>query len=149
MLWQAQLGQITGRGALVGVGTAAPVNTVLPVISGSPAVGSTLSTTNGTWTGSPTPTYAYQWKRNGGNIGGATSSTYLLVIADLTTMIAVAVTATNTAGGASATSVAVGPISSAPATARSAVLMGLGTVVVNASTTARDANVNGVMVNLR
>ena len=82
----------------------APVNTVAPVISGTAVVGQTLSSTTGTWTGAPTPTYAYQWKRNGSNIASATSSTYTLVQADATFAITCAVTATNIAGSAEATS---------------------------------------------
>ena len=82
----------------------APVNTVAPVISGTPTVGQTLSSTTGTWTGNPTPTYTYQWKRNGSNIASATSSTYILVQADATFAITCAVTGTNVAGAAEATS---------------------------------------------
>jgi len=82
----------------------APVNTVAPVISGTNVVGSTLSSTTGTWTGTPTITYTYQWKRNGSNIASATSSTYTLVQADATFAITCAVTATNLAGSAEATS---------------------------------------------
>jgi hypothetical protein len=82
----------------------APVNTVAPVISGTPTVGQTLSSTTGTWTGNPTPTYTYQWKRNGSNIASATSSTYTLVQADATFAITCAVTGTNVAGAAEATS---------------------------------------------
>ncbi len=86
-------------------GTAtAPVNTVAPVISGTAVVGQTLSSTTGTWTGTPTITYAYQWKRNGSNIVSATSSTYTLVQADATFAITCVVTATNVAGSAEATS---------------------------------------------
>ncbi len=81
-----------------------PVNTVLPVVSGSTTIGSLLSTTDGTWTGTPAPTFTYQWKRNGVAIGGATANTYTLVIADNGTTITVTVTATNVAGNASATS---------------------------------------------
>jgi hypothetical protein len=88
----------------------------VPVISGTTTVGSSLSTTNGSWTGSPTPSYAYQWKRGGTNISGATSSTYLLVTADLAAMITVTVTATNASGSASATSAGVGPITAASGT---------------------------------
>ena len=40
---------------------AAPVNTAAPVVSGTAQVGSSLSTTTGTWTNSPTG-YAYQWQ---------------------------------------------------------------------------------------
>ncbi len=135
MLWQAaRWGYITGRGALEGAGVSIPVNTVLPVISGTPSVTMTLTTTTGTWVGTPTITYAYQWKRNGSSIGGATSNSYLLVIADLATTITVTVTATNGLGNASATSAGVGPIGTAPATARSAMLTG---AFVNTSTTQR------------
>ena len=87
-----------------------PANTVLPVISGTPMTGMTLTTTDGTWTGFPAPTFTYQWKRGGSAISGATANSYLLVSADVGTMITVTVTATNTAGNASATSAAVGPI---------------------------------------
>jgi hypothetical protein len=96
-----------------GVVTAPPVNTAVPAISGSANIGSTLSTTNGTWTGAPPPTYAYQWKRGGVNIGGATSNSYLLVSGDYGTTITVTVTATNGLGSASATSTGVGPIGTA------------------------------------
>ena len=88
---------ITGTGV-------APVNTVAPVISGTPTVGQTLSSTTGTWTGNPAPTYTYQWKRNGSNIISATSSTYTLVQADATFAITCAVTGTNVVGQAEATS---------------------------------------------
>jgi hypothetical protein len=60
----------------------APVNTVAPAVTGTATVGQTLSTTNGTWLGAPAPTFTYQWQRSGSNIGGATSSTYVLVAAD-------------------------------------------------------------------
>lgn len=73
----------------------APVNTVAPVVSGTATVGQTLSTTDGTWTGAPAPTFTYQWQRAGSNIGGATSSTYVLVAADYANTIRCVVTATN------------------------------------------------------
>ena len=81
-----------------------PVNTVAPVVSGTATVGQTLSTTNGTWTGTPTPTFAYQWQRGASNIGGATSSTYVIQSADIGSTIRCVVTATNTVGSASANS---------------------------------------------
>ena len=52
----------------------------------------------------------YQWKRNGSNIGSATSSTYVLVTADVSQSITCQVTATNGSGSASATSNTITPI---------------------------------------
>lgn len=89
----------------------APVNTIAPVVSGSGVVGQTLTTTNGTWTGNPTPTYAYQWQSNGSPISGATSSTYVLVSADAGTNVRCVVTATNAIGATSANSNAIAVIS--------------------------------------
>jgi len=73
----------------------APVNTVAPAVTGTATVGQTLSTTNGTWTGAPAPTFTYQWQRTGVNIGGATSNTYVLVAADYANTIRCVVKATN------------------------------------------------------
>lgn len=93
----------------------APANTVVPAVTGGPNVGTVLTTTNGTWTGTPTPTYARQWKRDGVNISGATATTYTLVAADAGHAITCTVTATNSAGSAQATSNAVTAVGSAPA----------------------------------
>jgi hypothetical protein len=81
-----------------------PVNTVAPAVTGTATVGQTLTTTNGTWTGAPAPTFTYQWQRSGSNIGGATSSTYVLVVADVGATVRCVVTATNPLGAASANS---------------------------------------------
>src|SRR5262249_10080895 len=67
---------------------------------------------SGTWTGSPAPTYAYQWQscnslgESCSNISGATSSTYELTEAELGDTIVVHVTATNASGSAGASSMA-------------------------------------------
>lgn len=90
----------------------APVNIVLPVITGTTTEGFTLSTSNGLWENDPT-SYAYQWKRDGLNIVGQIASTYLLATADVGKSITCAVTASNTGGDATATSLAVGPIAAA------------------------------------
>lgn len=84
-----------------------PVNTVAPVISGSTSLGSVLSSTTGTWTGTPTITFAYQWYRGATLITGATSSTYTIVVADSAAALTCQVTATNIAGSTSATSNAI------------------------------------------
>lgn len=84
--------------------TAPPVNTVAPVVSGTATFGQTLTTTNGTWTGLPAPTFTYQWQRVTTNISGATSSTYVLVAADVGNTIRCVVTATNAISAVSANS---------------------------------------------
>lgn len=81
-----------------------PVNTVAPVVSGTAAVGQTLSTTSGTWTGAPTPTFTYQWQRGTSNISGATSTTYVVQLEDAGNTLRCVVTATNTLGAVSANS---------------------------------------------
>jgi surface protein len=78
----------------------APVNTVEPVVSGTTTLGSVLTTTNGTWTNSPT-SFTYKWRRGASIISGATSSTYTLVYADSSASISSEVTAIN-AGGSTA-----------------------------------------------
>jgi hypothetical protein len=85
-------------------GAIAPFNTIAPVVSGTNTVGSLLTTTNGTWSGSLPITYTYQWLRNGLNISGATSSNYTLVTADTSNVVSCRVTATNSVGSANATS---------------------------------------------
>ena len=76
----------------------APVNTVAPVASGVVRIGEVLSCTTGTWTGTPTPTITYQWRRDGVDIGGATSSSHTVVDLDMATELDCVATATNVAG---------------------------------------------------
>lgn len=84
----------------------APVNTALPVITGTPTIGQALSVSNGTWESVTTPSYAYQWQRDGVAISGATSNSYTLVVADYNAVIRCVVSATNSAGSAGAASAA-------------------------------------------
>jgi len=82
-----------------------PINTVAPAVTGTVVVGQTLSTTNGTWDAAPASiSYTYQWQRNTSNIGGATSSTYVIQTADIGNTLRCVVTATNAVGAASANS---------------------------------------------
>jgi hypothetical protein len=98
-------GTVSGGGG----GTSAPTNTALPTVSGSATVGSQLTASQGTWTGSPT-SYAYQWQRcdsQGAScnpLSGQTSSTYTVVSGDVGFTLEVTVTATNTGGSTPATS---------------------------------------------
>lgn len=89
-----------------------PTNNVLPIISGVQSQNQTLTVSNGGWFGSVPITYAYQWKRSGVNISGATSNTYVLQSADVGTTITATITATNSIGVATATSIATNIITS-------------------------------------
>jgi hypothetical protein len=110
----------TGVSAGGGTSTVKPTNTSPPVISGAPAVGETLRTEVGGWTGSPPPNYGHQWQRKGvgeaewREIPGATLPTYLLSPEDAGTTIRVAVTATNSAGAELAFSASTDEIRQAP-----------------------------------
>ena len=105
-------GTATATSTQTGTVTAAtaPQNTALPQISGTSTVGSTLTATNGTWSGSTPITYTYAWERcatNGAScpaIGGATSPTYKVASADVNHTLRVVVTATNAGGSGQATS---------------------------------------------
>lgn len=91
-----------------------PINSVAPAVTGTLQVGDVLTTTNGTWSASPT--FARQWKwsaDNDGpwtNISGATDTTYTLVEGDLTRFIKCDVTATNANGSNVQASNVVGPV---------------------------------------
>lgn len=82
----------------------APSNVSLPVISGLARTGETLTTSNGTWDGVPSPTFGYQWKRDGVDISGATSNSFLVTDDEAGLQITVTVTATNPSGSSNATS---------------------------------------------
>ena len=102
-----------------------PSNTALPSISGSTVQGQTLSTTNGTWTGSPT-SYAYQWQdcNSSGasctNITGATSASYTLEATDVGDTIRAVVTATNAGGSTAASSGATAVVTTPPSPSNTA-----------------------------
>lgn len=99
-----------GSASANSAGTAAvqqiPANTVLPAITGTAQVGQVLTVSNGTWTGTPAPTFARQWKADGANIAGATATTYTPVVGDVGKVITCTVTATNAAGTLPATTAA-------------------------------------------
>jgi hypothetical protein len=130
---------------------AAPVNTTLPAISGTPMVGATLTTTDGTWSNSPT-SFAYQWLRcNGGgnkcaSIAGATLKTYALVAADALHTVRARVTATNTDGSAAVQSAQTSPVVPASSTAapkNTALPTASGTARVGQTLTAGDGSWSG------
>ena len=89
----------------VALGT--PLSLRIPEITGTAAVGNTVTCNNGDWSSSPT-TFTYKWSRDGAEIAGATAQTYLLTQPDGATLVACTVTAGNAvATGAAATSGAV------------------------------------------
>jgi hypothetical protein len=89
-----------------------PVNTVPPTILGSAQQGQTLTATPGSWSGAqPITPAAYQWRRcdtSGANCApvGTNNDSYTLTSADVGSTIVVAVTASNSAGSATAPSAA-------------------------------------------
>jgi hypothetical protein len=114
-------------GNTYGAPPSVPINTVLPVITGNVYVGNTLTSSTGTWSGNPTPTYTYQWQKDSINIGGATNSSYTIQASDEGSVLRCVVTATNTAGSTSAASLdtAVVIVASTPANTAVPVLSGL------------------------
>lgn len=112
---------------LVKVGAVRPASTAAPAITGTPALGQTLTCSSGGWSGTPAPSFAYQWLRDGAAIAAANGSTYVVQAADEGKSLACEVTATNEAGSAAASSASVQvpvsppakPSSSPPATKES------------------------------
>jgi hypothetical protein len=111
---------------------AVPSNTVLPAITGTAAVGQTLTTSDGTWTESPT-SFTYEWLRcpsSGGSADGSdcasigvTTNSYAVATGDVGFTLRSRVTAVNSDGQAKAVSNATavvaaqgGPPNTAPPT---------------------------------
>ena len=100
-----------------------PVITVLPHLTGQAQAGATLTTTAGTWSGSP-DSYVYEWVRctnppgcsNLVIIGGQTAASYVVTTADAGASLYSAVQAHNQYGwsGLYASDNAVGPIPPLP-----------------------------------
>jgi alpha-tubulin suppressor-like RCC1 family protein/type IV secretory pathway TrbD component len=92
-----------------------PQNTLSPTLSGNLAPGFVITANPGTWTGSPTPTYTYNWLRctsqvmaasvtapaNCSTIPGQTGPTYTLTFDDANRFIVAEVSGTNSAGSTS------------------------------------------------
>lgn len=91
--------------------TAPTINSV--TISGTGRIGDE-HTASVSVSGYPSPAFAWQWRRNGAAISGATGQTYSPVAADDGTNLTVTVTATNSEGSDSDTSAPVAVTYSAP-----------------------------------
>ena len=91
-----------------------------PVISGMNRLGHTLSSSVGSWAGTPPPAFAYQWQRctpGCVNLSGASGSSYTPRDADVGAKLRVLVTASNNLGSVQVPSSLVGPIAPTPAQA--------------------------------
>jgi endoglucanase len=99
--------------------TRAPANTSPPTVSGTPTVGSGLTASTGSWTGSKPIRYAYRWQECDSAGAGctaipnATGASYTVAPGDAGHTLTVKVTATNKAGSVSAFSAATGAVPTA------------------------------------
>jgi alpha-tubulin suppressor-like RCC1 family protein len=105
-----------------------PVFTVSPAVTGTTIVGSTLTVSTGTATGTPTPTRTYQWLRctdaietvassvpeTCATISGATAATYVTTVADTGKRLAVRVIATNAISTATSVTLTTAEVDVAP-----------------------------------
>ena len=119
----------------------APTNVSAPAVSGTAAVGQKLSTSTGSWAGTPTA-YAYQWQRcsfsggNCANIPGATGATYTLAAADGGQTVRSTVSAANGNGASAyASSLVSNVVVPLPATTVAPVVSGVAAVGKTLSTT--------------
>lgn len=103
-------GSSSATSAATGVVAAAPpANLIPPAITGTPAVGQTLSVSDGTWASQIPLSVSYQWESCDPTgvtcviIPGANNDTYTLGQEDATSTLAAIVTATNSSGSASYT----------------------------------------------
>ena len=97
----------------------APVVAQPPEITGIALQGHELTTSTGAWSGGGSTSYSYQWERcnTGGECGaieGATSSSYTLVEADVSSNVRVVVTATKSGHSSPAVSSATAVIEHEP-----------------------------------
>jgi GH25 family lysozyme M1 (1,4-beta-N-acetylmuramidase) len=99
--------------------TARPAAITLPAVAGTAQVGQTLTSSVGTWSGSPTK-FTYRWQRCNASgaacatIAKATASHYTLTPDDLGSTLVVVVTATGTGGATSAPTLPTSAVVPAP-----------------------------------
>jgi hypothetical protein len=108
--------------AIAASGTASPsrpASTSPPTVSGTAQAGQVLTSSVGTWTGSPTA-FAYQWRSCDstgsacGAIAGATLSAYTISPGDIGSTISLVVTATGSGGSQATPSATTSVVAAAP-----------------------------------
>jgi hypothetical protein len=110
-------GEDIPEGLAVESDDASPTNTAAPFIEGSAQVGDPLSCNPGTWAGTGTVSFGYQWETVGGApIEGATGDTYVPSLEQAGTLLVCLVTATDDVATSYATSapVSIAAIASEP-----------------------------------
>jgi hypothetical protein len=126
----------------------APRSTAPPTVTGTAAVGQTLTATTGTWAGAPT-TFAPQWERcdsAGASciaIPGATNPTYGVTEDDVGSALRVSVTARNAVGAATAASAPTAAVQATGAPTNTALPTITGTAQVGQTLTATTGVWNG------
>jgi hypothetical protein len=116
----ARTAQTTTAATTTAATATAPKNTAPPTISGKAQVGQLLTADPGKWSGTTPLSFSYQWRicgTDGGacrDIPGATGKEYYIKSQDLGNTIRVQVTAKNSAGSSTATSVPSALIAAAP-----------------------------------
>ena len=130
-----------------------PMNQSPPTISGKAQVGETFTADPGKWSGATPITYTYDWRRcdaNGGScasISGATDKTYMLKPVDSGNTLRVHVTAKNSDGSNSSTSVPTAVVGSPPpTTSNGCPTSGSGTLDVAALSPPARLNIDGQQV---
>jgi hypothetical protein len=129
---------------------APPANTSVPVVSGQAVQGQSLSTSSGSWSGSPS-SFGYQWQdcsssgSGCSNIGGATGSSYVLQASDVGGTVRSVVTAVNSGGSASASSAVTAVIAAAAPPSSSGSVGAPGPAVTCTSTLNPGANVSSAV----
>jgi hypothetical protein len=140
---------VGGAGDAGAAAAAAPSNNSPPSISGTPQLGNTLSASSGSWSGDTPMSFGYRWRRCNASgagcadIGGATSSTYTVVSADVGKTLRVNVTATNSDGSGEALSAATNEITAAAKPANTSKPTISGTLRQNETLTAANGSWSG------
>ena len=95
-------GSAQATSAAIIISPRAPAALSAPSIGGDLLVGSTLTCSDGTWTGSPKLTRS--WLRSGSPVAGASAATYVVTTNDVGRTLRCRVTASNASGSADADS---------------------------------------------